>query len=278
MMPHCPFMRTKPGARFLMLFFLAILPACAGRIPLSPDAADQPFDPGYTAWKTLLARQTVSGGVDYPAIHQNDEYLEAALNNFQRVSADQFESWPHDEQLAFLINAHNAFAIRRLVAHWPTESLDATALIFSPRTRRDIVLLGRRWSLMDLYEAVMGERYAESRAIFLLNWGEAGCAPLARAPVTGANLEDQLERQARRVLADPDYVQYDVKNHLIRVTPLIKWNWDEFRRDFTTLWIFLERYLPDAQAQTLARRPPRIRFLDWDESLNVIPPAANQIE
>ena len=231
-------------------------------------AGDEPFDSAHRTWNRLLASYLGPQGIRYEAIHKDPSLLEMTVRELQSVNAAQFETWSPDAQLAFLINAHNSFAAARIAAAWPVRSLAQTRRWLSARRARDIDLLERRWSLQSLAKRIMSDRYGQSRAIFLINWGEAGCAPLPPVAVTSFNLADLLERQTRLFMADPRSCRYETQDNVIHLSRLLKWYRPQFERDFGTLWIFLGEGLPPAQARRLRPLPPVIRYLDFDRSLN----------
>ena len=254
----------KPVALGLLILLLAM--ACVR----TPTERPPEFDPAYRAWNHVLARHASDRGVEYAGIQADPAPLALALEELRVVTPDDYRGWSRAARLAFLINAHNAHAVARILKHWPVDSIEATRLLGSARNRRDIRLLDRRWSLKSLAEEIMSERHLRSRAIFLLNWAEAGCASLPDVAATAENLDYLLDRQTRRMLADARWCQYDWRQKRIRLTPLINWHHETLERDFTTLWFFLERYLPKDMAVRAKMRPPRIGYMKFDRSLNVV--------
>jgi hypothetical protein len=239
----------------------------------APTAAHRPFDPKYNDWNLILARYVSPKGVDYARMkaERADGLLEIALTEMLQVAPDQFNGWTREAKLAFLINAHNAHAMMRVLRHYPVRSLRGTVNLFSTaRGVHNIRLLGREWSLASLASEITGYPYHESRAIFLLNWCARDCAPLPPTAVTATNLEGLLQRQTRAFLADPKNYEYNPKKHILWVSRLIKWYADPIERDFQTVWDFLKREMPKDVIATIEERHgmPRIRYLAFDSSLN----------
>jgi hypothetical protein len=234
------------------------------------------FHPDYPAWSAILARfvdtETPDGAtrVDYAALQRHPELIEEAVSQLADVEVERFDSWNAGERLAFLINAHNVHAVARILRHYPVASIEETRVWGSARRARDIRLLDRRWSLADLADEATSDRYLDARTIFLLNWTAAGCSPLPPVPVTEHNLTDLLDRQPRRFLADPRHCRYEINEHLIHLSPLLRDYRAALRRDFTTIWEFLRRQLSPDQAAAIAAHPPRIQWMKFDRSLNDI--------
>ena len=252
--------------RWRLLVLLGCVLAVAGcqRDPARPGTTA--FDPSYRSWSTLLARYINEAGmVDYEGLAQQPELVEQTLSSLREVDKKTFEGWLADRRVAFLINAHNAFAIARVLEYYPVASLEQAG---AERGDRYIRLIGRRWSLREMADEVMSDRYRDARALFLLNWGRAGCAPLPRIAVTEENLLDLMERQARRTLAMESHCQYNLREKIVVLMPSINEYRKAIERDFITLWVLLEAYLPSEEAAEMSMQRPRIRFLEPNEALN----------
>ena len=264
-------MRTR-AIRCIGMLLVAVAAVAAGlagcRHATPPVDDGARFDPNYAAWNSVLARYVFDDGVDYTALANRPEALEEAVASLRAVSAAEFEGWPRDRRLAYLVNAHNIHAIARVVRAWPITSIEETVRWGSALQARDIELLGRRWSLRELAAEVIGPRYSDIRVLFLLNWTEAGCAPHPPVAVTERNLQDLLERQVRRFLARPEFCRHDREARTIHLSPLLATHPEAIDAQFTTLWVFLERYLPADMSAAITREPPRIEWLTFDRTLN----------
>src|SRR5262249_51541699 len=155
-------------------------------------------------------------------------------------------------------------------------SMSATRLIGSPLGVSDIPVLERHWSLGELREEIMSREYLDVRSIFLLNWCERGCAPLVNIAITGLNLGDLQERQARVFFAGERYGNYTKEERLVRFGPVRERYEAAILRDSTTGQAFTRRYLPAKEATLAKAQPPRVRFLSADHQLNNAPLAQAQ--
>ena len=79
----------------------------------------------HSEWNRLLKEHVVpiKGGqvtqVDYDGFLKDREELGNYLINLSRVERLQFNSWEKSEQLAFLINAYNAWTIEIVLTRYP---------------------------------------------------------------------------------------------------------------------------------------------------------------
>jgi hypothetical protein len=260
-------MAWRPGIGMTWIVGLCLLATlgCSHARPIS--SGTERFDRDYPEWNAILARYATPDGFNYSGLRQHRDLLDQALAAMGAVSRHDFDAWPADQRLAFLINAHNAHAIDRALKHYPMASIETRRLWGSTLDVRDVPLLGRWWSLRELAKEVLS-RAPDIRAIFLLNWAETGCAPLPPVAIVERNIPDLLDRQARRFLADPRNCQFDYDRRVMRLSRLIKDNKGGIERDFTTLWVFLQRNLPPDQASQLALNRPRVHWLGFDATLN----------
>ena len=130
-------------------------------------------------WDRLLKEHVVSikGGqvtqVDYDKFLQSRENLRNYLTDLSRVDRLQFDAWEKSDQLAFLINAYNAWTIEVVLTRYPNlESIRDIGLFpFSVWRRRVVKLFDDSYSLDDIeHEVIRGSGLIdEPRIHFALN-------------------------------------------------------------------------------------------------------------
>ncbi len=57
--------------------------------------------------------------LDYAAIAQERAALKGYLDGLSRVSEAEFQAWSRPEQMAFLINAYNAYTVEKILTRYP---------------------------------------------------------------------------------------------------------------------------------------------------------------
>ena len=246
--------------------------------------------PGWAAgidhaeWDLLLKSHVhrIDGGratqLDYSGMLQERDRLKAYLGGLSAVSRQQFEQWPKEEQLAFLINAYNAWTVDLVLIAYPdlTSIRDLGSLFRSPWQKSFIPLLGETRSLDDIEHGLIrgSGRYRDPRIHFAVNCASIGCPALRAEAYTAAELERQLEQQTRLFLADRS------RNRSVRervqVSSIFKWYREDFEagwRGARSLGAFLRLYaealqLSEQQSQALQSGTADIEFLDYDWRLN----------
>ena len=255
-------------------------------LPAWPAAA-QAFDPTHAAWTALLKKHVVllRGGqasqLRYAGMAADRPALKAYLASLSAVSADSFAGWGKPQQMAFLINAYNAFTVELILGKYPdlTSIKDLGNLLRNPWKPAWIPLLGQTLSLDDIEHGRLRAkgRYDDPRIHFAVNCASIGCPMLREEAYVGERLDAQLEEQARRFLADRTRNRWDSAKARLQVSKIFDWYGDDFRQGhqgITSLPAFFARHadlLADApadRARIRAGSAVDIGFLDYDWALN----------
>ncbi|MDZ4262270.1 MAG: DUF547 domain-containing protein, partial [Pseudomonadota bacterium] len=109
-------------------------------------------------WDVLLKKHVVSilygqaTQVDYTGMAADRRQLKQYLNATSEVSRTTFDSWGKEEQLAFLINAYNAWTLELVLTGYPDiESIKDLGSFFQSPWKKDFIpLLGETRSLDDI--------------------------------------------------------------------------------------------------------------------------------
>ncbi|HEX6530351.1 MAG TPA: DUF547 domain-containing protein [Burkholderiales bacterium] len=226
----------------------------------------QAFD--HQAWDSLLKKHVVlrEGGkasqLDYAGVAAEREPLRAYLSSVSAVKEAEFNAWPKPEQIAFLINAYNAYTVEKVLTRYPDiRSIWDFGKVFGNPFRDEFFrLLGARASLDGIEHGMLRKRYAERRVHYALNCASVGCPMLREEAYSGADLENQLEEQALRFLSDRARNRY--RDGRLEVSRIFDW----YKEDFEPREQYFERYAKALGMPAGAR--PRLAFLDYDWSLN----------
>ena len=93
-------------------------------------APAQAFDHAHAAWSALLRRHVrmLDGGkatqLRYAAFAQERPALKAYLDAISAVPAATFEGFTKTQQMAFLVNAYNAFTVELILTRYPQAGID----------------------------------------------------------------------------------------------------------------------------------------------------------
>jgi hypothetical protein len=233
------------------------------------------FDHDHSRWDALLKKHVLllDGGkasrFDYTAMAQDRPALKEYLATLSAVDEGEFKAWTREQQMAFLINAYNAFTVEKILMRYPNlRSIWDFGRIFSNPFRDSFFkLLGAPASLDTIEHDILRKRYADRRIHYAVNCASIGCPMLREEAYAAPRLEAQLEAQARRFLSDRS--RNRARDGRLEVSRIFEW----FGEDFEPLAGYFAPYaevLADdpAQRQLVAEGRSRISFLEYDWSLN----------
>ena len=226
------------------------------------------FDHAHAAWEALLRRHVVllEGGkasqLRYAGMAQERAALQQYLQDLSRVGEAEFQGWSRPQQMAFLINAYNAYTVEKILTRYPEirSIWDFGKFFGNPFRDEFFSLLGRKSSLDAIEHGTLRKRYAEPRIHFAVNCASVGCPMLREEAYVAPRLEQQLEEQAVRFLSDRSRNRF--REGRLEVSMIFDW----FREDFEPREAFLLRYAAQLGVPPDAR--PKLAFLDYDWSLN----------
>jgi hypothetical protein len=252
-------------------------------------------------WNKLLNDNVVainnghSTEVNYAGFRAQHSQLKAYLNNLSSITQSEFNDWEKPKQLAFLINAYNAWTVELIVSNYQTKKYpnlksirDLGSLFSSPWSKEFIPLFGDTLSLDDIEHGLIRgavdtrvtnigkSKYYEPRIHFAVNCASISCPALREEAYTAEMLETQLQQQTVRFLSDES--RNFAEGNDLNLSSIFKWYKDDFEKGFkgaTNLQEFLLLYanelkLSTVQQQTLKSDNMDINFLDYNWDLNAI--------
>ena len=237
---------------------------------LPPAVAAAPaFAQSHALLGQVLSRHVAEGRVDYAALKKDPADLDRYLAQLSAVSKEELKSWDEPSQLAFLINAYNAWTLRLVATHYPVGSIkDIGTLVRGPWDQRVVNLWGETLSLDTLEHSVLRKDYKEPRIHFALVCAARSCPPLRSEPYLGEQLGRQLDDQARQFLATPSKNRVVAAGHTVHLSPIFKWYAADFERQSGSVLSALQPYWPADTAALLAKGQFSIRYTVYDWSLN----------
>lgn len=261
-------MKLPKWLKYVSFFGLIMTGIAAGlywRIFIQPPLTLQPGKqqaPEHILWTTELQKYvTPAGWVNYADWQQDTLGISQYL---QLLSASlPSESWTQEEQLAYWINAYNAFTVKLILDHYPLQSIQEL---------HDLPLIGtifhKEWfslgdesmSLNRIEHGILRGQFEEPRIHAAINCASISCPALWNQAYTAEKLDQQLNRAMRTFIND------SLRNHIneeeVEVSAIFSW----FRLDFTqagSLISFLNQYL-----STPLKQNTDVSYLTYDWSLN----------
>jgi len=235
------------------------------------------FDHEHIAWDGLLSEHVkwVDGGhasqVDYAGFIRDKDSLQRYLDEISGVKKTEFESWPDEQKLSFLINAYNAFTVMLVIENWPVHSIRDIGGFFSgPWSQAFIPLFGESVSLDDIEHGMIrapGE-FDDERIHFAVNCASVGCPALRPEAFVASELEDQLNDSQKRFISDVTRNRVNCSTGDFEVSQIFKWYSEDFEADQGSV----ARWLIKASCgPSYSNVEADVKYLPYDWSLNSVP-------
>lgn len=227
------------------------------------------LDATHARFTRLLADHVEAGRVDYAALKAKPAELDSYLDELAAVTRPEFDQWEKPRQLAFLINLYNAATLHLIVENYPVKSIkDIGGLFASPWKLPVVRLWGGTVTLDAVEHDLLRAKYAEPRLHFAIVCAAKSCPPLRPEAYVGDRLDAQLNDQARQFLTDPAKNRVDSAAKALWLSAIFNWFEGDFTAGGKTLPEFVAPYLSEADRKALAEGRYKVRFTDYDWSLN----------
>ncbi len=233
----------------IFLAFASILHAA----PENPDAA-------YTA---LLRKYVSPAGVRYAAWKANGPDLQALEDYTRMIAQTDVATLSRNDQLAFYINAYNAWTLHNVLAAYPIGSIQDVYPLFGFFTRKTITVSGEKMSLNKLEHDIIIDRFKEPRIHAAINCASHSCPWLPNEVFTGAQLDAQLTTHFTNfVTKNPLALSVSQGGKSVALSSIFKWNEKDFQPHGGTL-----AYINQFRKKKLPSNI-QITFQDYDWNLN----------
>ena len=234
-----------------------------GRMVSMDDIDHGPYD-------ALLKRYVDEDGyVNYDAWRRSAgdrQALQAYLTALSSAAPNRPAT--HDAKLAFWINAYNAVTLEGILQVYPTDSIRKhTSRFGGYNIWKDLPLLvgGQAYSLEDIEHQVLRQQ-GEPRIHFAIVCASVGCPRLRNEAYTEERIDAQLADNARDFFSRPQNLRLAGKS--LQVSAILDWFGADFGDNVGQQLAYLRPYFPAAAQQAAATRGVKVKYLDYDWSLN----------
>lgn len=266
-----------------------VLLLAAGLLLLVPVPVQaEPFDHEHATWNLLVKNNVhwnlnrTASLVNYAGFQKTHDFLKRYLFSLSAVTRTEFDTFRREQQLAFLINAYNAFTVELILTEYPevTSIKELGSLFSSPWKRKFFLLLGESQNLDGIeHELIRGSgRYDEPLIHFAVNCASIGCPALLDEAFVAEKLDQQLLESTERFLSDRSRNRFDARTGTLEISSIFDWYAEDFSkgwRGYDSLHDFFRTHADwitdDAESvEKLREAALRIEFLDYDWSLNTL--------
>jgi hypothetical protein len=260
-------------------FVAAVQPRAVGQ-GAEPSGLHAPLD-------QLLELYVRDGLVYYNALKSDRRRLDtyvAALNGPQTRGIDRL---PHDEQVAFWVNAYNALVLRTVVdsypirgraGNYPANSVRQIPGAFDKTTH----LVAGRAVTLDHVETSVLAGFHDPRLYLAIGRGAVGGGRLRSEAYSGARLGEQLASVAKEFAAGGHLLDIDEATGIVTATAIVSWRAADFIAAYGSaparyasrspiekaLLAFIEPNLLAHEREFLEQNRFRVQFAQFDWRLN----------
>ncbi|AVJ55324.1 DUF547 domain-containing protein [Idiomarina sp. OT37-5b] len=254
-------------------------------ILVTPSTLSQTFDLQHQRFTEVLQQHVVvyneglKSAVDYATLASAPEPLNSYLRMLSAVTEKQYQQWSDSQQLAFLINAYNAFTLQLIIENFHTfksgnaESIrDLGGFFTSPWEQEFFTLLGEKRTLDWLEHEKIRVDFDEPRIHAALVCAAVSCPKLRAEAFVGDKLEQQLDDQMVSFLRDRNKNGIDDRG--LYLSKIFDWYAEDFKQvNEASVREYMRQYAQaladnEEQRQRLTETDIAIRYTDYNWNLN----------
>jgi Protein of unknown function, DUF547 len=229
--------------------------------------------PYESAFTSLLNDHVKSGFVDYSRMKSDKRLAEI----IKVISSVNHSTMKGNEKKAFFINVYNAFTLKLMCDSWPVKSirdLGNEAVVGSitkttPWDKRIVTLYDKTYTLNEIEHAIL-RPMGDPRIHYAIVCAAKSCPPLRSQAFMAAELDNQLDDQARIFIQSSTWNAVDVDQSKASISSIFSWFAADFGSTEQNVLLALARYLPADKAKHVRENAGRYRitYKDYDWSVN----------
>lgn len=246
--------------QFILVWMLFFTQSCLAE---SPTSTATPIS--HKIWDELLKKHvTTTGFVNYAGMKHDQADLKKYLTLLENNAPN--DTWSKNEQLAYWINAYNAFTVQLILNHAAKNlksikdigSVISIPFINSPWDIKFITIGGKKLDLNAIEHGIIRKKFNEPRIHFALVCAAKSCPPLRNEAFVAEKLDAQLHSQGVAFFNDAS--KNEITKNTIQLSKILDW----YRGDFTgTIPEIVNKY-----AATKANKNALVTFKTYDWALN----------
>jgi len=244
-------------------------------------------DPLHVPLDQILDVNVRDGLVYYRALKSDQSRLAryaASLN----VPAQTYAGWTRDQQVAFWLNAYNAFVLETVIDNYPirarTTTFPAVSIKQIPgafeQTKHRAA--GRSVTLDEIEKTILPE-FKDPRMYLALGRGSIGSGRLRSEAYTADRLKDQLANVPKEFVNEDHMFAIDRLANQVNVTAILSWREQEFVAAYDqgasgpyaqrspierAIIAFVSPHLLPLEKELIQQNQFSVKFRQFDWSLN----------
>jgi len=246
------------------------------------------YDPYNALLKTYVSDE---GFVNYKELQANHAFLDDFIASMGALDPAVYESWSKAEKLAFWINAYNAITLKYIIDNYPIKKgslisgfrfpINSIRQIPGVWDKLTTEVVGEERTLDAIEHEILRAQFHEPRIHVAIVCASISCPPLRNEAFIPERLEEQLDDQARKFLANDGNFHLDHGKSKIHLSSILNWFSEDFivaygieekflghNKPERSVLNFISQYLSEDDARYLAEENYSIAYQDYNWSLN----------
>ncbi len=220
----------------------------------------------HSAYDRLLKKHVNENGlVNYKGFKADqkefDQYLDLLSKN------PPAKSWSKNEQMAYWINAYNAYTIRLVLNHYPVQSIKDIGskikipFVTTPWASKFFSIGGEKMSLDNIEHGTLRKKFNDPRIHFALVCASISCPRLRNEAYSADKLDRQLDEEGQGFLNDP------TKNKLSKDAAQLSKYFDWYKGDWSNNGQSVVSWV-NKYANTKISPSTKVSYLNYNWKLN----------
>lgn len=232
---------------------------------LNASAVDAgPVD--HSSYDRLLKKYVNEKGlVNYKGLKSDGKELKKYLDLLS--ASPPTEKWPKNEQMAYWINAYNAYTIQLILNYYPVQSIKDIGskiqipFVTTPWASKFFKIGGKEMSLDMIEHGILRKKYNEPRIHFALVCAAQSCPRLRNEAYQADKLVAQLDDQGTEFLNNP--AKNAVTAQKANLSKYFDWYKGDWQENGKSVEFWVNQY-----AKTKMSKNTPVSFLDYNWALN----------
>jgi hypothetical protein len=223
--------------------------------------------PAHTVFDQLLKKNvSKEGAVNYKGFIKDTIALNHYLDLLSKNPPNE-KTWTKQEQMAYWINAYNAFTIKLIIKYYPIKSIkDIGSSIQIPfvNTPWDIkfITLGKeKMDLNTIEHGKLRKQFDDPRIHMALVCASRSCPMLFNEAYQAAKLDGQLTKQTKVFLDDS--FRNKISANTAEISMIFKWYAMDFNKNGGSVRDFINKY-----SAVKIKSEAKISYLKYNWGLN----------
>jgi len=228
--------------------------------------ATAPKDVDHSAFDRLLKKYVnEKGQVNYKGFKNDEKEFNGYLEMLSKNAPT--DKWSKNDQMAYWINAYNAYTIRLILDHYPVQSIKDIGskikipFVTTPWAKKFFKIGNETMSLDNIEHGTLRKKYNDPRIHFALVCASISCPRLRNEAYMANKLDAQLDDQGSDFLNNP------AKNAISKDKTSLSKYFDWYKGDWNENGKSVEEWV-NKYSKTKINKETKISFLDYNWNLN----------